>query len=248
MNVNDFSKILEEKPTEPYRKYIFKHPEWWRYDQLIESCFFKVKETQAWSINEIRKRRKLLNYGLISIEMSDGRIFTSDDNYEKNKLLKKFGNNNDEIMNDEEGEILSVYYSEKILLSIEEEQKIEKDLEIYNDDNKITKLKPPFNKMIIEMDIARRIGGYSRNDIMEMSKKDMDTIYLLHRLGLQLPIKEYIKSIENMNNSNEQDNSEKLANSFDGDLRRINEIKRAKIIQNLEQKNIKENIKENINE
>lgn len=188
------SKILEYEPEGEWVKFTFREPEWWRYDKLIHNksndCFFRVSETRKWSIKEAKKRKQLMKYGLKKIETSDGKVLTS--NFK---------------LSDETGEALSVYYSEKIYLSQEEEQEIERDLETYNNEKEIDKIKPPFHRMIIEMEIARRIGGYSREDIMKLSKKDMDIIYLLHRLGMYLPIRDYIKNIKPLNNEiNNEDN------------------------------------------
>jgi hypothetical protein len=214
--------VCENTPeTDKWCRYLFKHIEWWRYDLLLhndnDSCFFKVKETLSWSVNEIKSRRLLLEFGLIEIQTSDNLIF-------KDNLI--------EMISDEVGETLSVFYNEKILLSMKEEQRIEKDLEVYNDKEKISKFKPPFHRMIIEMDIARRIGGYSREDILNMSKKDLDTIYLLHRLGMTLPIKENIDEISKKIQTN---NSEKqiFQNKVDFIKKRQNDI--GKLLNNVKQ-------------
>lgn len=211
---NEPTNILEFEPDDDWVKFIFREPEWWRYDKLIHGnsnnpdndCFFRVSETKKWSINEIKKRRQLMKYGLKRIETSTGEV--------KTKNFK---------ISDESGDALSVYYSEKILLSDQEAEQIKEDLDIYNKSDDILKLKPPFHRLIIEMDIVRRIGGYSREDIMNLSKKDMDIIYLLHRYGLTIPIREYIKNISPMKIKDEN-NINNIADRFNIEKHKLTEL------------------------
>ena len=170
-------KIFENEPDRPWIKVVFKEPEWWMYNKLIHGtpegkndCFFRIQNTGRWSINEIKKRRFLRKYGVIRVETSDGIIKTGNDIY----------------FNDEEGELLGVYYNEKILLSDEEANRISNDLDIYKNKKYLKKLKPPFHRMIIELDIMKYIGKYNREDILNMSKKDLDIIYYLNNLGMNV--------------------------------------------------------------
>jgi hypothetical protein len=59
--------------------------------------------------------------------------------------------------------------------------------------------------MIIELDIARRLGGYTRQDILSFSKKDIDKLYILVRSGLSIPLN---YSLENKLITNKEDSSD----------------------------------------
>jgi len=193
--------IYENEPQPIWTKFYFREPEWWRYDQILsDECFKKMDSTGQWTINEIKKRKILLEYGMVKIETSDGQILEDMSNI---------------FLDEEIGETLSVYYSEKIILGDDDKDKIESDFEIYNDENQITILKPPFHRMIVEMDIARRIGGYSREDILGLSKKDIDTIYFLHRIGMYLPIKDYARAIQPISRSDD------MSSPFEADLEKL---------------------------
>ena len=143
--IADEDRIYETKPKEPHVIFILRHPEWWRYDQIIDdehdSCFFHAKQKIEWNTNDNKKRRKLLQFGLVDIQTSS-------------KVMLRDDQISEELM-----ELLAVYYSEKVLISNEERERLEKDLKVYNDPKQKVKLKPPFHRMIIEMDIMRRIGG-----------------------------------------------------------------------------------------
>jgi len=191
----DDEEIYDEKPEGSSVEVIFKHPEWWRYNDIVQRNSFMHRETQSWSLNYINKQIELLNWGLIGI-IRDGEKYTKKKLPPKiNKLAAYFGV--------EIGERLSQYYDTKIKLTEDEIYALRSAYKRYSGVEKIQNNHLPYPRIMLEVDLARRIGGWSRKDIMSLSKKDFDSMHVLQAAGMKIPLASNFSMIAPRNNGAE---------------------------------------------
>ena len=191
IDVDSPTVVLEDKPSGNWMRFVLRELTWWEYDTIVSRAFTRTKNTYEWTINAFKKKRLLLKEAIESIVEKDGDKITihKDNCYD--------------LLPDVYGELLSDYYDKKVTMSIEEIIDLEGQIRSYMDPGEVNKTKPPYDRMIIELDIARRLGGYTRSDIMSFSKKDMDKIFILGRLGLKIPFQQGLNDISTGHGLNE---------------------------------------------
>jgi len=183
-------QITEDKPSGPWIRFTLRELAWWEYDNIIAKTFTKTQDTYEWTINSFMKKRLLLKEGLQRIEEWD------------NENIVSYDEDCYDLLPDTYGELLCEYYDNKVTISVEEIINLESQIRSYMDPSEINVIKPPYDRMIVELDIARRLGGYNRKDILSMSKKEMDKIFILGRLGLKIPFQQSLNDISSENGLN----------------------------------------------
>ena len=130
---------------------------------------FIRKSRDEWTINEEKMQKEILKKSLQTIETSDKIIYhenlTSYLSYENATLLYQ-------------------YYINNCLLTEADILGLDEQVKYYMDKDKINMIKPPYNRMIIILDLIRHFGSLTINDILSLSKKDLDTLYILGRSGI----------------------------------------------------------------
>ena len=163
-------QMVSDKPrTGDWQKYYLKELIWIEYDYAQRACMLLREDSREWVINKIKLQRLILEKSLLKIELSTGDIIWQDP---INCLSEHIAN------------LLYSFYNKNCFLTDDDISSLDEQVSYYNDATKINKIKPPYNKMIIILDLIRHFGGLTLQDICALSKRDLDTLYILARLGL----------------------------------------------------------------
>jgi len=167
----DKIEILERQPSSnDYIELSMRELLWWEYFEIQEKSILIMPDTRMYTVNDIKRRKLFLEYGIISINrhINDtiNNIYLSD-------------------ISGEAGELLAYkYHLGKCILSDDEKKKLADDVRNYQNPEDSHKIKIPYSRIFIELDMMRHFGGYSRNDLYNISKKDLDAIYFIRQLGM----------------------------------------------------------------
>jgi len=208
------NELIFEEPDKPWIKIKTRDLPWWKHDNLFRECFQKVEVTGKWTINRIKELRLILKEFVISVKDHE------DNNYYDLLTLK-------------EAEKIMEFYDFNAFLTEKEMISLDKELTAFLDPKEIIKLRPPYDRMIIELDLMRKMGGYTREDLLSMSKKDIDKIFYLSRNGLSIPFsaeEERIKMNPKPKQSkNKEDELSKYMDMFNKKQKAINSNKEVKL-------------------
>lgn len=191
----DKIKILEKEPTSiDWIEFSMRELLWWEYFEIQEKSISIMPDTRMYTINDIKRRKLFLEYGISSINRHV-------DNVINNIYLSDISG--------EAGELLAYkYHLEKCILSEDEKKRLADDVRNYKNPEDSHKIKVPYSRIFIELDMMRHFGGYSRDDLYNISKKDLDAIYFLRQLGM--PWSSGKAMVNNPNNVNKMSDNEIL--------------------------------------
>jgi hypothetical protein len=167
---NNSNEIMTEEPGPEWIKYTLRELTWVEYDNIQTKCMkFIRKSRDEWTINQERMQKEILKKSLQLIETSKNTI------YDKNLM---------NYLSYDDANLLYQYYINNCLLTEADILGLDEQVKYYTDKDKINTIKPPYNRMIIILDLIRHFGTLTLDNILSLSKKDLDTLYILGRSGI----------------------------------------------------------------
>lgn len=168
---NNPNIILTEEPIgSNWIKYVLKELTWVEYDNIQAKCMkFIRKSRDEWTINQEKMQKEILRKSLQLIETSKNIV------YDKN-LISYLSYN--------DANLLYQYYINNCLLTEGDILGLDEQVKFYTNKDKINTIKPPYNRMLIILDLIRHFGTLTLDNILSLSKKDLDTLYILGRSGI----------------------------------------------------------------
>jgi hypothetical protein len=163
-NYNASDKKIDNDCVE----YTMKELTWVKYDEIQNQCMKYIrKTTDGWTIDQMKMQKLILMESLMEIKTKNN-IYTYD-------LINH--------IDIKAADVLYEYYNKKCLLSAADIAGLDEQVKSYLNPEQINRIKPPYNKMLIVLDMIKHFGSLNMSDIMSLSKKDLDTLYVLARLG-----------------------------------------------------------------
>lgn len=176
---------LEKPKADDWTCYYLRELSWIEYDRIQKECMRPTKESggrmnwhpdiQAgmkdqveWTIDKIKMQRMLLLEALYKVERANGEVAQDPMS----------------CINIPVADALYAFYNAKCILNENEVLELERQVELYMNPKSVSRVKPPYNRMIIVLDLLRRgLATLGLEELVSLSKKDLDTLYLLGRLG-----------------------------------------------------------------
>jgi hypothetical protein len=180
LHIDKENELSEEKPKGPWVRYDLRELSWVEYDDCQRRCMVFIEETRMWSINKIKLQRMILTLALQRI--------VTENSVEELDLISK-------IPSDIHANALYAFYNAHCLLTDDDISMLEEQVSMYNNIEKVGQIKPPYNKMIIVLDLLRHFGGLTLSDVTSLTKKEIDTLYVLARLGMTWQMSQGINAI-----------------------------------------------------